>query len=244
MPMFWTSLHYLRTPTRQRVVTPVKIMNVKQILTFSLRTISGLAFGQNGKFPPKDESGKTPELHKFVKELKEIIKNKDSNKLLAIVHPEIKIDFDEGIGIEKFKKNWRPEDKNSSLWPIMNKVVGLGGVFNTNRTETFYDFVFPYVNTVDLEDEDDYFRTLVITNKGVNVREKPDVNSRLVGRLTYDIVTYDYKKDEGKWYFIQTRDEKISGYINSDFAYSPVDYRMFLTKEKGQWMVSCIVAGD
>jgi hypothetical protein len=63
----------------------------------------------------------------------------------------------------------------------MNKIVGLGGVFNKNRTNSFYDFVFPYVNEVDLEDGDDYFTTLVITNKGVNVRQKPDVNSRLVG---------------------------------------------------------------
>lgn len=219
-------------------------MSVKLILTFSLLTISVLAFGQNNKFPPKDESGKTPELSKFVKELKEIIKNKDSEKLLTIVHPEIKFDFDEGIGVEKFKKTWKPEDKNSSLWPIVNKIVGLGGVFNKNRTEAFYDFVFPYVNEVPLEDGDDYFTTLVITNRDVKVREKPDVNSRLMGQLTYDIVSYDFEKSKDKWYFIQTTDKKISGYISSDLAYSPVDYRMFLTKEKGKWMISCIVAGD
>jgi len=219
-------------------------MSVKRILTISLLTISVLSFGQNSKFPPRDESGRTPELNKFVNELKEIIKNKDSEKLLAIVHPEIKFDFDEGVGKEKFKKNWKPEDKNSDLWAIMNKIVGLGGVFNKNRTETFYDFVFPYANEVDLENGDDYFRTLVITNKGVNVREKPDVNSKLMGQLTHDIVTYDYEKSKSEWYFIQTRDKKISGYIKSDFAYSPVDYRMFLTKDKEKWMISCIVAGD
>lgn len=219
-------------------------MRVKRILTFLLLTVSALSFAQHSKLPPRDESGKNPELDKFVKELKEIIKNKDSEKLLAIVHPEIKFDFDEGVGREKFRKSWKPEDKNSDLWVIMNKIVRLGGVFNKNRTETFYDFVFPYVNEVDLEDGDDYFRTLVITNKGVDVREKPDVNSRLLGQLTYDIVTFEYEKSKGKWYFIQTRDKKISGYINSAFAYSPVDYRMFLTNEKGKWMISCIVAGD
>src|SRR5689334_20012540 len=191
-------------------------MSLKQILTFSLLTISVLAFGQKSKFPPKDESGKTPELSKFVKELKEIIKNKDSQKLLTILHPEIKFDFDEGTGIEKFKKNWKPEDKNSSLWPIMNKIVGLGGVFSKDQKETFYAFVFPYVNTVDLENGDDYFRTLVITSKDVHVREKADVNSKLVGQLTYDIVTYEYEKSKDNWYFIQTGDKKIKGYINSD----------------------------
>lgn len=220
-------------------------MRRKRILIFLLLTVSILALGQNSKFPPRDDSGKTPELQLFVKGLKEIIKNKDSQRLLAIVHPQIKFDFDEGIGVEKFKQNWKLEDKNSSLWTIMGKIVGLGGVFVKNRTDPFFDFVFPYVNEVDLEDGDQYFTTLVITNKDVKVREKPDSNSKQVGQLTYDIVSYDYEKSkDDKWYFIQTTDKKISGYISSDFAYSPVDYRMFLTKEKGKWMISCIVAGD
>jgi hypothetical protein len=220
-------------------------MRRHSILIFLLFAISVLALGQNSKFPPRDDSGKTPELKVFVRELKEIIKNKDNQKLLAKVHSQIKFDFDEGVGIEKFKKNWKPEDKNSSLWTIMSKIVGLGGVFVKNRTNPFFDFVFPYVNEVDLEDADEYFTTLVITNKDVKVREKPDLNSKVVGQLTYDIVSYDYEKSKDeKWYFIQTTDKKISGYISSDFAYNPVDYRMFLTKEKGKWMISCIIAGD
>jgi hypothetical protein len=217
---------------------------MKRLLTFLPVMVSILSLGQNSKFPPRDDSGKTQELQLFVKNLKEIITNKDSQRLLAIIHPQIKLGFDEGIGIEKFRKKWKPEDKNSSLWTIMNKIVGLGGVFSKNRTNPFYDFVFPYVNEVDLGDEADYFTALVITNKGVNVREKPDLNSKLVGQLTYDVVSYDYEKSKGKWYFIQTGDKKISGYISSDFTYSPVDYRMFLTKEKGKWRISCIVAGD
>lgn len=220
-------------------------MKRKRILTFLLLTISILTLGQDRKFPPRDDSGKSPELKLFVKELKEIIRNKDSQKLLKVVHPQIKFNFDEGIGIEKFRMTWKPEDKNSSLWTIMDKIVRLGGVFNKNRTEPFYDFVFPYVNEVELEDGEDYFTTLVITSKDVNVRERPDLNSRLVGQLTYDIVSYDYEMSKGnKWYFIQTADKKISGYISSEFAYSPVNYRMFLTKEEGKWMISCIIAGD
>jgi hypothetical protein len=213
--------------------TPRIIMRRKPTLTFLLLAVSVLVLGQNNKLPPRDDSGKTPEPQLFVKELKEIIKSKNSQKLLTLVHPQIKLDFDDGIGIEKFRKNWKPEDKNSSLWTIMNKIVGLGGVFVKNRTNPFFDFVFPYVNQVDLEDGDDYFITLVVTNKNVKVREKPDLNSKVVGQLSYDIVTYDYKKSKDyNWYFIKTTDKKISCYISADFAYSPVDYRMFLTKRR------------
>lgn len=220
-------------------------MKPKQTLIFLLMTISILALGQNKTFPPRDDSEKTPDIKFFVNELKVIIKNKDSQKLLTIIHPQIKFDFDDGVGIDKFKKNWKPEDKNSGLWEIMNKIVGLGGVFVKNQTNPFFAFVFPYVNEVDLADGDDYFSTLVVTSKEVKVREKPDAKSKIIGQLSYDIVTYDYEKSkDGKWYFIQTSDKKISGYISSELAYSPVDYRMFLTKEKGKWMVSCFIAGD
>jgi hypothetical protein len=215
-----------------------------RILILLLLLVPVCSFAQT-KFPPKDDSSKSPQLQAFVNELKEIIRNKDSQKLLTRVHPKIKFDFDEGFGIEKFKAEWKPEDKNSVLWVIMNKIVGLGGVLVTDSKDPFYAFVFPYVNVVELQDGDDYFNTLFVTGKAVQVREKPDLNSKVVGQLTYDVITYDYEKSQMKnWYFIQTKDKKISGYVRSDFVYSPVDYRMFLSNEKGKWMISCLVAGD
>lgn len=218
---------------------------MKRILTPWLLIIPFFTLGQTTKFPPMDESGKTSELKSFVVELKETIESRDGQKLLELIHPQIKFDFDEGIGKEKFRAKWNPESKNSEIWPIMDRIVGLGGVFTKDGANPFFDFVFPYVNEVDLEDADQYFNTLVITGKDVNVRERPNLASKVVGRLTYDIVTYDYEKSQiGNWYFVQTTDKSIRGYVSADLAYSPVDYRMFLTKEAGTWMISCLVAGD
>jgi hypothetical protein len=87
-----------------------------KILTLLFLATPLFASGQS-KFPPKDDSSRSRELQTFVRELKEIIKNKDSRKLLERVHPQVKFDFDDGVGIEKFRKNWKPEDKNSELWP-------------------------------------------------------------------------------------------------------------------------------
>jgi hypothetical protein len=213
-------------------------------LTFIL-VVAPFFISAQSKFPPRDDSGKSPELQLFVNELKEIIRNKDAGKLLQRIHPRVQFDFDEGVGIEKFRNNWKPADKNSELWAIMDKIVGLGGVFVKNNTNPFFTFVFPYVNEIDLEDADQYFNTLVVTAKDVQVRERPDLKSKVVGQLTYDVVIFDYEKSENNgWYFVQTTDKKISGYVSSDFVYCPVDYRMFLTQEKGKWMISCLVAGD
>ena len=218
---------------------------MKILLSFWLLTLGSFVFGQNRKFPPRNDSGKSAELQLFIQQLTNIIEGKDDQKLLGLLHPRIKFDFDEGMGIGKFKKKWKPEDANSELWRIMNKIVGLGGVFVKDGRDPFFNFVFPYVNQVDLEDGDEYFNTLVVTGKDVNVREKPDVRSKIVGRLTYDIVRYNYEKSEMKaWYFVQTADKDVSGYVSADFVYSPVDYRMFLTKQTGKWTISCLIAGD
>jgi hypothetical protein len=202
------------------------------------------AEGQVKKYPPRDESGKDPELRQFVFSLKEIIRTKDEKRFLLMLHPKIKFDFDEGVGIEKFKNAWTPANKNSSLWPILERIVNMGGVFN-KRPEPFYTFVFPYVNEIELAEGDEYFNTMVITGKNVIVREKPDPNSKAAGLLTYDVVKFDYEKSKvDQWYYIETLDKKLKGFVKNEFIYSPVDYRMFLTKEKGKWMISCLVAGD
>lgn len=171
---------------------------IPKTLRLSIILMPILSFGQATKFPPRDDSGKDPELNLFVTELKQIIRSKDGQKLIALTHPGFRVGFDEGVGIDKFKKAWTPDDKNSELWTLMDKIVGLGGVFKKNRSNLFYDFVFPYVNDVDLENPDDFFKILVVTGKNVNVREKPDIKSKIVGQLTYDIVKYDYEKSYPK----------------------------------------------
>lgn len=231
-----------RKHSKPKIATTFK---VKTILAFWLLIVPFVAFGQSRKCPPRDDSGKSPGLQSFVRELKTVIENRDAQKLLGLLHPRVQFDFDSGVGIENFRKKWRPEDNTSEVWAIMNKVVRLGGVFVKDRRDPFFDFVFPYVNEVELDDGDEYFNTVVVTGKDVNVREKPDVNSKVVAKLTYDVVHYDYEKSQmNAWYFVQTGDKNISGYVNTDFVYSPVDYRMFLTKETGKWMISCLIAGD
>jgi hypothetical protein len=230
----------------------------KNIILFFL--IPNLILGQSEKLLPKDESLSDPSLHSFVEELKQIIKSKDGKRLAKIVHPRIQIGFDDQIGVDAFVDKWSPENKESELWYVLKRIVELGGVFTKNNSNQFFLFVFPYVNQVELKNPDDFFHVLVVTGKNVNVREKPDHKSKVLGQLTYDVVGYNYEKSYPKsnqepiphvsyygskeWYYIETIDKKLSGYVYFNFVWSPIDYRMFLTQENGQWMISCLVSGD
>jgi hypothetical protein len=58
--------------------------------------------------------------------------------------------------------------------------------------------------------------------------------------LTWWLVCWKQKR----WTFIQTLDKKIKGYVQSQYLWSPVYYRMVITKEDGVWKITSLVAGD
>ncbi len=231
-----------------------------KIFVLIILVIPHLGLSQAMKLLPRDESAKDSSLNLFVAELKQTIKYKDVKRLMKIIHPKIQVGFDDGIGIDAFVNSWSPEKKESELWYVMNKIVKLGGVFTKNESNPFFRFVFPYINQIELKNPDDFFYVLVVTGKDVNVRERPELKSKVLGQLTYDVVRYDYEKSYPKlaqeriphvsyygpkeWYYIETSDKVLKGYIYYDFVWSPIDCRMFLTQENGKWMISCIVSGD
>lgn len=215
------------------------------------------------KILPQNEMYRDSSLTNFVCKLQYAIFKRDKGFLLSVVDQDIKNSFGGSDGIEEFKQMWDLDNPDSPIWFIMSKIISLGGKFsNYQFAETSPDrFVFPYVFALELPNESlDYFTVLAITGSRVNVREKPDLNSKVLGQLTYDLVNADYNKSVEAvkdkrlqnlsyhggydWYHITTLDQKLSGYVYWEYAWSPVGYRMFLTKRNGNWTISCLIAGD
>jgi hypothetical protein len=201
---------------------------------------------------PKNEAYKDSALTDFVCKLQYAIFNKDKNFLLSVVDKNIKNDFGGNDGFEAFKKIWQLEKDNSPVWFYLSKLISLGGTFSNFKSDTISktSFVFPYVYNLDVaNDTIDIFSLMAITSNNVNVREKPEKNSKTLGQLSYDIVSVDYERsypssDKKKWYYVTTLDKKISGYVFFEYLWSPVGYRLFLNKIKGQWKITALIAGD
>lgn len=209
---------------------------------------------QPSKFPPINDIGKDKSLVAFVNQLKVAVQKKDKAFLLGALDEKVMNGFGGDGGIEEFKEYWHWPQDTISVWHTLEHILNIGGTFTEEGSKdpkSRYLFVFPYVNTIDLENPDDYFFIGVITGQNVNLRDKPDLKAKVIGQLTYDVVRYKDKtsgknaKGDPEWHLIETLDHKKKGWVFWKYVYSPVDYRLFLFKDKkGNWKISTFVAGD
>ncbi len=230
----------------------------KTTIIFSI-LMAAIHFGsaQPSKFPPINDISKDKSLVAFVNQLKAAVQKKDKAFLLGALDEKVMSDLGGDGGIAEFKKTWNLDAGDTSIWHQLSRIIELGGAFNKNDPEGRFTFGFPYVHLIDLQDADDYINVGVITGKNVNVREKPDLKAKVLMQLSYDVIWFveaeqALQKTEGtnlwgepEWYLIQTLDRKKQGWVFWKYVHSPIDYRLYLFKNKqGKWKVSAFVAGE
>lgn len=230
----------------------------KIAIIFSI-LMAAIHFGsaQPSKFPPINDITNDKSLVIFVNQLKAAVQKKDKAFLLGALDEKVMSDLGGDGGIAEFKRTWNLDAGDTSIWRQLSRVIELGGAFNKSDQEGRYTFAFPYVHFIDLRDADDYINVGVVTGKNVNVREKPDLKAKVLMQLSYDVIWFveaeqALQKTEGtnlwgepEWYLIQTLDRKKQGWVFWKYVCSPIDYRLFLFKNKqGKWKISTFLAGD
>jgi hypothetical protein len=194
-------------------------------------------------------------LGKFIADLSYAAQNRDADFVLAVLSENVISSVSESdFGKEQFILNWDIRNRTSKFWSCLEKILKMGGTF---FDDAHIDVVFPYAYRLDLKKDDvDFLDILVITGSQVNVRASPAVDAENPGQLTHEVVMADWGKsvlrdDETEtecdpyiWYFVHTFDNRLAGYVHSDFVYSPLMPRMFLAKEGDEWKITAFVAGD
>ena len=204
------------------------------------------SFGQEKLFPPKTEI-KEPVLNEFITDLKNAAKNKDKEYIISVLSSDILVSHGGNGGVEEFKSHWNWSSDNSEFWLTMDKLLQLGG--GKYQGDGFY--TIPYVSS-NWPGHEKYsvFEHMAITGTNVNVRINPNLKtSEVVGQFSYDIVKVDYEKsirafDEIIWYFVESLDGKLKGYVFRDYIWSPVGYRASFEMTDNNWKIVILVAGD
>src|SRR5205823_15005843 len=137
------------------------------------------------RVPPADEASQDPSFAAFRGELIDAVRRRDSRFVLSIVDPRIDLGFDGSAGIGDFKRNWKPERNESNLWPVLERLLALGGTFEKSHGRR--EFCAPYVTTRFPAGFDE-FGSAAITGRDVRVRARPDPGAPVVGTLSYDVV--------------------------------------------------------
>lgn len=233
-------------------------MRITCYVLLAVFLLHDFSLAQSRQWPPRNEVSLDPDLQVFISDLLDAISRKDEAFLLKSLDDNVMIAFDGEGGIDAFTAMWVPQQDDSPIWPLLSRLIQMGGVFlhDTADETGRYQFVFPYVYNIDLDLEDDPFAIGVITGRNVNLRKEPNTGAPVITQLTYDVITYLYEEDgsawfgtnefkEPEWYRIETMDKKYTGWVYWKYVYSPVGFRMFLFKDaRGQWKISTLVAGD
>jgi len=193
---------------------------------------------------PKDESTKDASFAAFKTQLLKAVKEKDHNFLLNSIDSQIHYSFGDDAGKKKFIKYFELDSKpkDSEVWKILDETLKLG--FYLNREG---QFVSPYLFENFPEDLDPTMYSAV-SGSNVNVREEPNTKSKVVDKLSHNVVGMDYsvetiKSGECNWQKV-CLPNGTSGFVCDKYLRSPLEYRIFFEKKKQKWMITIFIAGD
>lgn len=220
------------------------------ILLVVVGMFAAMAVGQEIYVKFSDEAPKDASFLAFRTKLIAAAERKDLKYVLSIMDPKINLSFGGHEGVKDFRKLWK---KDSDFWAEFIPVIKNGGSFNEYEEE-LTAFSAPYVFT-DMPEMLDQFEHFVVFGSDVNLREKPDLNSRVIAKLSYNVVKVDpeaaVKRKTGPgehdwkidWQKVTTLGGQ-TGWMKAEFVRSPIDYRAGFEKKRGKWVMTFFIAGD
>lgn len=216
----------------------------------SLTLVSAVPAATPIKLTPAEESIRDPELARTLRELLLITGRKDKAALLSYIDPTIRCSFGGCAGPQQFSTFWKldKDPARSAVWGVLEDMLLLGGAYDSQGSGIYY---VPYV-FARFPESRDAFEYMAVTGKDVQLRTAPKLDASVVTTLSYDIVkrlnvaklpSQTLNGRSYPWLKVQLDDGR-SGYVLSRYAYSPVAYRIGLSKKTTGWKIDFFVAGD
>ena len=207
---------------------------------------------------PFDNTAKDTSLTNFVKKLKNITSNKDWDALMEVLSKDIRNSFFESIdtnSISEFKKIWWYKENSSNVFKLISRLLDFGGNYRESDTSCLYpSFIFHEKNCPD------EFKTNFgyCTSDKLNLYEKPDINSKIVRILSFNLIYILKSDNQGLiklneleeieapdwWIFVETTDGKFKGYLQRKNIFNICDYTLRLKKLNGHWKITELDTGE
>lgn len=191
------------------------------------------------RLPPTDQCASEPGFGKFRDALKRAVDARDGDDLLALLAPDVLVNFGGESGRDAFARQWDlkagvPDD----LWKQLGAILVLGCAKSTGA------LVMPSLAMqFDSDADEDVFDKMVVISSATALRALPDAASAPVASLSWDVVTALERRHQDDWVRVQLADGR-KGWVATSTLRSPLDYRAIFEKRGGRWMITAFVAGD
>lgn len=189
------------------------------------------------KLPPVDRCKSKPGLVAFRDRLKQVAAKRDRKAFLAMLAPDVLVNFGGEAGPKAFADTWRLNGGKSELWPLLARMLRLGCSGSGNS------FVVPSLtDQLNPESAEDVADKMLVSSPGAKLRKGPQPQSAVIATLTWDVVTAIGRSREHETK-VRLADGR-EGWMFDDQLYGAMDYRMVIEKRRGKWMITALVAGD
>lgn len=189
------------------------------------------------KLPPVDQCSGDTGFKAFHASLSQAVAKRDGEALLALLAPDVTVNFGGDSGREAFAKQWEVKSKASQIWPQLGIILPLGCA-RVGEARVIPSLAGQF----DSEDDEDVFEKLVVISDKAELRAGPERDSKVVAKLAWDVVTAVEASGD-----ILTKvrlADGREGWLPAEQLYSPLDYRAVVEKRGDEWMITAFVAGD
>ena len=198
--------------------------------------------GSPRQIRPVDESNRDESLHLFLGRMRSYVGARDDSALQQLIAADFKVEFDAGRGPTAFRQYWRPEQKSSMVWTILDRLLTLGGTFYSDTL-----FALPYVYTLFPPDLD-LLGNVVAVKQFANVYDRPVENAAKEIALNYAILPLVEPVKPPvvlrPELFIAVEHPEVGRcFVRGSDVCSPAGHRAFFEKRDGKWTWLSLVAG-
>ena len=186
------------------------------------------------RIPPIDQCRGDPSFTKFLAGLKRIVAKKDRAAFLALLAPDVLVDFGGGTGPKAFEDQWKFDPTEyGNLWDQLETM------FKSGCARDGGSRIIP---SLPMQVQEDVGIEWVLILPGAKLYKMAGELSAKPQTVPWTVATVTTRVSDTMT-GVKLPDGR-EGYIPDDLVYGPVGYRMIVEKRAGRWVITAFVAGD
>lgn len=186
------------------------------------------------RLPPIDQCKSDASFLNFLAGLKRIVARNDRAALLALLAPDVLVDFGGGTGSKAFEEEWKFDPHEpGNVWDQLETMLKMGCAKDGGSR---------IIPSLPMQVEQDIAFEWVVILPGAKLYRAVGEFSPKPQTIAWTVATVTSRVSDTMT-GVKLPDGR-EGYIPDDLVYEPIGYRMIVEKHGGKWMITAFVAGD